>query len=334
MTEATFATADALSAGATVLVSASAPSDPEALSLTVIILTFNEERHIQRCIQNVRDLAERIVVVDSFSTDRTVELAKACGAEVIQRPFKHHADQLQWALEACSIDTEWVLRLDADEFFEPNALAEISSRLPALSPEITGVDFKRKFYFMGRWIRWGGYYPTILTRLWRTGAARVEQRWMDEHVVLTRGRPALFRKGDLIDENLAGVDAWMAKHNRYATRQMVEFINREHSLLEVDRTIEYRLGAQPRLKRFMRNHVFGEAPLYFRTVCYFIYRYFLRMGFLDGRQGLVFHSLHAYCYFLLIDAKIDEARRFIADNGPEAFRENLARAHRIDIATM
>lgn len=327
--------------GHSVMETGELPSRPEAhsglsgrraLSLTVIILTFNEELHIERCICNVRDMAERIIVVDSFSTDRTVELAKICGAQALQRPFKHQADQLQWALDTCGIDTEWVMRLDADEYFEPTALAEIGSRVSTLSADVTGVDFKRKFYFMGRWIRWGGYYPTVLTRLWRTGAARIEQRWMDEHVVLTRGRSIMFCKGDLVDENLAGVDAWMAKHNRYATRQMVDFINREHLFFESDEKIESLLGAQPQLKRWMRNRVFGKAPLYLRSVCYFIYRYFLRMGFIDGRQGLLFHSLHAYCYFLLIDAKIDEARRFIAEHGLEAFRENLALRHRINIA--
>jgi glycosyltransferase involved in cell wall biosynthesis len=301
------------------------------LSLTVIILTFNEELHIERCIRNVRDLAERIVVVDSFSTDRTAELAKVCGAEVIQRPFKHQADQLQWALDACSIDTQWVLRLDADEFFEPNALAEIRNRLSALSSEIGGVDFKRKFYFMGRWIRWGGYYPTILMRLWRTGAARVEQRWMDEHVVLMQGRSVLFRRGDLVDENLAGVDAWMAKHNRYATRQMVDFINREHGLLPIDTAADRLPHAQARLKRLMRNNVFGRAPLYLRSVLYFLYRYIIRLGFLDGKQGFVFHTLHSLCYFLLIDAKIDGARAFIRTHGLAAFRAHLVRDQKISL---
>jgi glycosyltransferase involved in cell wall biosynthesis len=303
-----------------------------ALSITVIVLTFNEEIHIERCLSRIKPLVQRVIVLDSYSTDRTVELAKACGAEVVQRPFRNQAEQFQWALDTCGIDTGWVLRLDADEYLEPAALAEISMRLTALPPDITGVDFKRKFYFMGRWIRWGGYYPIILTRLWRMGAARIEQRWMDEHVVLMRGRSTMFDKGDLVDENLAGVDAWMAKHNRYATRQMVDFINREYYLFDIDESGEG-LGAQSRMKRLLRNRIFGSAPLYLRSICYFIYRYFLRMGFLDGRQGFVFHSLHAYCYFLLIDAKIDEARRFIAENGFETFRAHLARHHRIDLAT-
>jgi glycosyltransferase involved in cell wall biosynthesis len=184
------------------------------LSITAIVLTGNEEVHIERCLARIRTLVRRMIIVDSFSTDGTVALATRLGAEVVQRRFENQAEQFQWALDALAIDTEWVLRLDADEYFEPTALEEIATRLPTLPAEVTGVDFKRKFYFMDKWIKWGGYYPTILTRLWRTGAARIEQRWMDEHAILTRGRATLFERGDLVDENLAGIDAWMTKHNR------------------------------------------------------------------------------------------------------------------------
>ena len=302
------------------------------LSLTAIVLTFNEEIHIERSLANLRGLTQRLIVVDSFSTDRTVELAKAAGAEVFQRPFKHQADQFQWALDSCEVATDWVLRLDADEYFEPAALAEIRARLVTMPADVTGVELKRKFVFMGRWIKWGGYYPMILTRIWRTGAARIEQRWMDEHVVLTRGRAVRLEAGDLVDESLSGVDAWMAKHNRYATRQMVDFINREHPLFAIDEAVETRGGSQVRWKRFLRNRVFGTAPLYFRSIGYFLYRYVFRLGFLDGRQGLVFHTLHALCYFLLIDAKIEEARTFIRTHGLEAFRRHLARNQKIEIA--
>lgn len=308
-----------------------APAKTVAPSITVITLTFNEEIHIERCLSRIKPIAQRLLVVDSYSTDATVSLARNCGAEVVQRPFKNQAEQFQWALVTCGIATEWVLRLDADEYFEPDAVEEIRARLGALPPEITGVEFKRKFYFMGRWIRWGGYYPTVLTRLWRVGSGRIEQRWMDEHIVLTRGRATRFDRGDLVDKNLAGIDAWMTKHNRYATRQMVDFINREYGLFAIDNDHDG-LSAQSRRKRLLRDRIFGTAPLYLRSVGYFLYRYVLRLGFLDGREGFVFHSLHAYCYFLLIDAKIDEARRFIAEHGLSAFRGHLARQHGIDLA--
>ncbi len=303
----------------------------QPLSLTVIIMTFNEEIHIERCIQRLSRLARRIIVVDSFSADRTASIAKGLGAEVIQRPFKSHSDQFQWALDCCAITTDWVLRMDADEYLEPEALEEIEARLPSMPPEITGIILKRKFIFMGRWIRSGGYYPTLLLRLWRLGAARIEQRWMDEHAVLTRGKAITFANGDIVDENLSGIDAWMAKHNRYATLQMLDFVNREYPMFTIDRDLEEHGHGKSRWRRFLRNQVYARTPLYFRSIAYFLYRYFMRLGFLDGRQGLVFHALQGLCYMLLTDAKIHEARNFIAIRGTVAFRQHLLRRHGIDV---
>ena len=141
----------------------------------MIILTFNEEIHIEQSSQASRRSQERIIIVDSFSTGRrTIEIARRMGAEIYGRAFKHQAEQFQWALDNCNLWHAVDLQLDADEYLEAPLVEEILARLPA--PEtITGVDFKRKFYFMGSWIRWGGYYPIILTRLWRTGLASIEQ---------------------------------------------------------------------------------------------------------------------------------------------------------------
>jgi glycosyltransferase involved in cell wall biosynthesis len=271
----------------------------------------------------------RILVVDSGSTDRTVEIARKLGADVLFHEFKHQADQLQWALEHCDIRSEWVLRLDADEYLEDALVGEIEACLAGLPVEVTGLAFKRKVIFRNRWIRFGSYYCTILTRMWRLGAGAYEQRWMDEKLVLRHGHCEVLKKGDLVDENLKDIDWWTEKHNRYATRQMVDFINREYHLFPMDEKIDPNAPVQARWIRFLRNHVFACAPLYLRSVLYFSYRYFIRLGFLDGREGFVFHSLHGFWYFMLIDAKIEEARRFIRQNGADAFREHLARHHKI-----
>ncbi len=304
---------------------------PGKLSITAIILTFDEEIHIERCLTRIAPLVERIVVVDSFSTDRTVEIARAMGVEVAQRAFKHQADQFQWAQDNCDIRTDWVLRLDADEYLEDGLLAELGRRLPGLSLDVTGINFKLTVIFKGRWIRFGGCYATILTRMWRTGAGVYEQRWMDEKVALKRGRSELLGGGDLVDESLKDIGWWTDKHNRYATRQMVDFINREHHLFPIDGRVERNAHAQARWKRFLRNRVFARAPLYLRSVLYFFYRDVLRLGFLDGRQGFVWHFLQGFWFFVLIDAKIDEARGYIREHGVDAFREHLHRHHGITL---
>lgn len=300
------------------------------LSITAIILTFDEELHIERCLENVLEIAERVVVVDSYSHDRTVEIARRLGAEVLQRPFKHQADQFQWALDTLDITSQWVLRLDADEYLELALLAEMQRRLPALPADVAGVRLKRKLIFRNQWIRRGGYYPTVLLRLWRTGTAEVQQLWMDEHVMLKSGKTIVF-DGDFCDHNLRDITWWTEKHNRYATRKMADFIAIEHGLVRPGSAGAVRADDGRRAKRFLQDTLFRRSPLYLRSVLYFFYRYILRLGFLDGRRAFVWHALQGFWYFMLIDAKVEEARTFIAANGIEAFRVQLASRQGIEL---
>lgn len=292
------------------------------LPITVVILTFNEAPHIRRCLQRISPLVQRMVVIDSFSTDDTPGIARACGAEVLQRRWINYADQFQWALDHAGIETPWVLRLDADEYLEPALIAEIRARLDTLPPDITGVSFKRKVIFRGRWIRFGGFYPTILLRLWRNGAGRIENRWMDEHLVLDHGRAVTFAH-DFVDENLNDISWWTDKHNSYATRQMIDFVGLEQPLFASDPALENGQGSQARLKRLLKVRVFSRMPLYLRPTLYFLFRYFLLLGFLDGKQGFLFHFLQGWWNWMLVDAKIDEARTFIKANGLDAFKLHL-----------
>jgi len=300
------------------------------LPITVVILAFNEEIHIERCLTRLAPWVERIVVIDSFSRDRTVEIARALGAEVLQHPFRNHSDQFRWGLQAAAPTTPWVMRVDSDEYFEDNVSDLLRSLLPTLPDEVAGVTVKRKFIFRERWIKHGRYYPTLLLRLWRNGAGDVEQRWMDEHIILNRGRAILLEGGDLVDHNLNSLDSWIAKHNRYATLAMVDYLNREHRLFDEDERIGATQGAAKR-NRFLKNSVYARLPLYARALALYLYRYVFRLGFLDGRVGLVFHFMHGFWLFMLIDAKLDEARDFIERDGVEAFKRNLRQVHRIDL---
>jgi glycosyltransferase involved in cell wall biosynthesis len=310
---------------------AASPAGGGVPSITAVILTYNEEIHIERCLSNVAPLVQRIVIVDSFSTDRTVEIARRFGAEVYQRTFRNYSDQFQWALDNCGHNADWVLRLDADEYLEEPLKAEILELLPTLHADVTGVAFKLKVVFKGRWLRHGRYYSTVLTRLWRRGAGQIERRWMDEHVVLSHGRTVRLFGGDLVDENLNDIGWWTDKHNRYATRHMVDFINLEFPLFVADDRIFAAPNAAAWRKRFLKNSVYGKAPMYLRALLFFLYRYVFRLGFLDGRQGFVFHFLHGFWLYVLIDSKIDEACAYIEDHGLEAFREHLSRHHKIEL---
>lgn len=288
------------------------------LPVTALVLAFNEELHIARCLDRLVPFCARVVVIDSFSTDRTAEIALAHGAEVLRHGFATHAEQLRWAMAAAAPRTPWVLRVDCDEYFVDGALAALGRFIAGLPGEVAGVCVRRRLIFRDRWIRHGGYYPLVLLRLWRTGQADVERRFMDEHVTLTAGRAAVFAGGDLVDHSLTDIGGWTDKQNRYATLAMADAIAAEYGLGAPETT-----GGRRRLRRSL----YGAAPLYLRALLLFFYRYVLRLGFLDGRQGFLFHALHGFWLFLLIDAKIEAARAAIAHEGLEAFRRRMRAQH-------
>ena len=271
--------------------------------LTTVVLTYNEELNLPGCLESLQALGCEVFAVDSGSTDRTVEIAETAGAQLVYHPFQSQAQQLNWALENLPLKEQWVLRLDADERLTPELTQELSATLPAADDEVSGFYVKRRVYFMGRWIRHGGYYPTWLLRVWRRGSAKVEDRLMDEHMVLLQGRAA-FLKHDIVEQNQKGLYHWVERHNRYSTR-------------EAQAQLEGSTGAEisPSLfstpearRRWLRHRVYYRLPVLLRSFLYFIYRYFIRLGFLDGRQGLVFHFLQGFWYRFLVDAYILESR--------------------------
>ncbi|QRM56451.1 glycosyltransferase family 2 protein [Sinorhizobium sp. BG8] len=301
------------------------------ISLCVIILTYNEERHIERAIASVASFAEEVVVVDSFSSDRTTEIATELGARVLQHPFANQSRQLRWALEHTAIASEWIMRLDADEVVEPALAAEISARIPCLPPDTVGINLKRKHIFMGRWIRWGGRYPLIFTRIWRRGHGHVEDRWMDEHVTTSGGRTVTFSAA-FADHNLNALTYFIDKHNGYATREAVEILNRRHRLFPQD-NIPWRTAPAPtRAKRFAKVYIHDRLPFPLAASCYFVLRYFLQLGFLDGREGLIYHVLQGYWYRFLVGAKVLECERALASCSTiDEKRQSLAQVTGLDL---
>lgn len=295
--------------------------------VTAVILTFNETLHIARCIERARAVAQRIVVIDSLSTDGTQEIARAHGAEVYERPFTYHADQLRWGLREAKINDGWVLWLGCDEYLQPALVDEIRSRLPTMPEDVSSVEFKLRLVFKGRFIRWGGYYETMLVRLWKVGAAGVENKLMDERITVWSGRTIRMTRGDLVDENLNGIAHWTDKHNGYSTKHMVQFVRREYGITSGNEAEQGRLTDQGARKRYLRDGVYAGTPLYIRAVAYFLYRYVLRLGFLDGKEGFVWHTLQGFWHMLLIDVKIAEARRVIARDGLDAFDRQLRKVH-------
>lgn len=278
------------------------------LDLTVLILTKNEEKNIAKCIRSFQGIARRFVIVDSFSTDRTVEIARSLGADVYEHAFENHAAQMNWGLEHTGIQTEWVMRMDADEELTPELVCEFEEKIPKLPANITGVQLRRRIYFMNRWIRHGGVYPTILLRLFRTGHAVCEQRVMDEHMVLKDGDVICFKK-DFIDKNTKSLEWWIGKHNWYSDREVADYLDKQRQLESEDAIRPKLFGNQAERKRWLKYLLYYRTPLMRRAHWYFIYRYLIRLGFLDGKEGLAFHFLQGYWYRFLVDAKILEQEK-------------------------
>ncbi|MEK7149426.1 MAG: glycosyltransferase family 2 protein [Patescibacteria group bacterium] len=270
------------------------------LPISVIILTYNEELNIENCLKNVAEWSDEIFIVDSYSTDRTLEIAKKYGAKVAQRPFKNQAEQFNWALDNLDIKNEWILRLDADEYLTPELWREIAEVLPKTSDKINGFYLNRRVYFMGKWIKHGGYYPTWILRLFKYGKAHSEQREMDEHIILSEGKAGKL-KNDFIDYNRKNLEFWTDKHNRFSSREVRQILNPD---LAGEAKVK-KLGGPAALRRKLKSW-YLKLPLFLRPFLYFIYRYFFRLGFLDGKEGLIFHFLQAFWYRFLVDAKIYE----------------------------
>lgn len=294
------------------------------MTLTVVILARNEERHLARAIGSVADIADRVFVIDSGSTDSTVDLARAAGAEVLSNPWAGYATQFNWALAHLPAETDWVLRLDADEVVSDALAREISARLDGLAPSVGGISVLRRMTFLGRPIRWGGVFPIRIVRLFRHGRGRCENRWMDEHI-LVEGEIVGF-DGELVDDNLNSLGWWIDKHNAYASREVVDLLNLEYGFLPRDTVADLRGGQQAGIKRWIKERLYARLPAGTRAFVYFLYRFVLRLGVLDGKEGRAFHVLQGFWYRYLVDMKLHEVKTHMRRQGldaPTAIREVL-----------
>ena len=288
------------------------------VDLTVVILTKNEEKNIRKCIESFRGIAKRFVIVDSFSTDGTEAICRQLNRELMQigssldfyqNKWKNYASQLNWGLSQTNITTKWSMRMDADEELMEGLAKEIDEKLDCIKPPFNGVILRRRLIFMGRWIKHGGRYPELLLRIFRTGKAVCEQKMMDEHMSLTEGKTIQF-KNDLIDNNQKDLEWWTSKHNWYSNREVLDYqMQRDHEVNQKDLLEKGESSGQAKMKRVVKNNGYYRLPMFWRAHVYFIYRYYIRFGFLDGTEGRIFHFLQAYWYRFLVDAKLFQCEK-------------------------
>ena len=276
--------------------------------LTVLILTRNEEKNIKKCIHEVKDIAKRIVIVDSGSTDKTVEIAAELGAEILTNEWKNYSSQYNWGISHANIKTKWIFRLDADEFLTQAARNEIEILCKEHEhTDVNGFVVRFTVNFLGKELKHGGIYPFRKLLIYKSDKGVMEERNMDEHIVLKEGR-SIELKNDCIHQDFKDLTAWIDKHNKYSNREVLDYF----ASLENDSLNDYhKLNRKARFKRFVKFGIYYKLPLGMRAFIYYCYRYYFRLGFLDGKEGKIFAFLQAYWYRFLVDAKIYEANKVI-----------------------
>ncbi|QES87993.1 glycosyltransferase family 2 protein [Rhizosphaericola mali] len=278
------------------------------LDISTIILTYNEELHIERCVRNALKFSKNVFIVDSFSTDNTKQIAEHLGAKVIQNKWENnHARQFNYGLKNLPIDTKWVFRLDADEYLSDALIAEMHEKLPKLSIDVTGVVMERKMIFLGRQINKGNVKWNML-RLFQFNKGECEDRWMDEHIVLKEGRSILF-DNCFYDDNQNSLGWWIQKHDNYSIREAIELLNVDIDILpEASSNISGAMSEDAAEKR-KKKEKYNRMPLFWRSFYYFIYRYFFKLGFIEGKEGFLWHFFQGWWYRTLVDAKIFEIKK-------------------------
>jgi len=283
------------------------------MKLTVLVLTFNEELHLARCLQSILPLTNDIVVVDCFSQDQTIAIAKQNGAKVLERAWENnHSTQVNWALTQLPADTEWVMRIDADEYLTPDLIAQIKAVLPTLASDVEGVTCIRKMVFQGKLIEHGGVGANRVMRIFRYGKGQSEARWMDEHIKIS-GR-SVNLSGVLIDDNLRSLSWWIEKHNNYSSREAVDLLNLKYGFSGTNSVASLKSSTSIGTKRWIKENIYAKLPGGLRAWTYYVWRYIFMMGFLDGAKGAQFHFLQALWYRSLVDAKVAEVERYMTNH--------------------
>lgn len=293
------------------------------ISISVVILTYNEKLHIERCIKSAHRISDKVYVVDSHSTDGTQEIARRLGATVVEHDYVNQAQQKQWAIDNLGLDTEWVMSMDADEYLTDKLVDEIMTVLPELSEDVTGVYLPLDVIFQGKNVKHGRLHAPKIMRIWRRGKAYMEQRWMDERMVLTEGSAITF-KGRFVDHNLNSLAWWTQKHNNYSNRELAVEAMRMYGIGSDDEALK---------GRNQKKGMYYRLPAFFRAGVYFSVRYFLLGGFIDGKAGLIWATLQAYWYRFLIDAKMSEMKRALGKNpSQEQVKSYFKEKYNIELA--
>jgi glycosyltransferase involved in cell wall biosynthesis len=268
--------------------------------VAIIILTYNEEANLRSCLESIKDFFDEIFLVDSFSTDKTLEIAREYTDKIYQNPFVDWVQQRNWALENLPFSYDWALFLDADERLTRELCVEISNTVKATDQSFDGYYIRRNFYFLGRWLKHGGYQKDYVLRLIKKDKAHfVATGGFREKIVLTGKMGTL--TNPMLHEDHNQLTIWIQKQDKRATMDAKEMVARQAVISKTELFDKKHLEHYYRI--WLQEKIWPRLPLFIRPFIRFLYNYILRLGFLDGKEGFVYWFLMALWYPLLVDAK-------------------------------
>lgn len=280
-----------------------------------IILTYNEEQHLPRLLESIKDLNAPIFILDSGSTDKTLEIASSYQAEVLFNKFENHPKQWDFALKNFKISTPWIIGLDSDHIVLPELFQILKNfKNENIAADVNGIYFNRKNYFKGRWLKYGGYFPKYLMKMFRSGIGFSDLNENMDHRFVVEGKTEIWKTGYLKEENLKEnkISFWIDKHNRYSDLTAREEVERRKQLR--NQTIKPNFFGSPDQRTAFLKKIWWNIPLFVRPFIYFFHRYFIQLGFLDGKEGLIFHFLQALWFRFVVDVKIYEIEKLEKEN--------------------
>lgn len=288
-----------------------------------IILTLNEEHHLPRLLNSISSLNALTYVLDSGSTDKTLEICNDYNVETKIHPFENHPKQWDIALNSFLITTPWIIGLDADQIVTPELLKLLEHFKNNDYLDTNGIYFNRKNYFKGTWIKHGGYYPKYLLKMFRYNIGYSDLTENMDHRFQVPGKTTIWKDGHLIEENLKenNIRFWIEKHNRYSDLLAEEEVLRKNNLFKP--SIKADLLGTPNQRIAFFKKIWWLMPVYFRPTLYLIYRLIFRLGVLDGKNGIIYHFLQGFWFRLIVDIKIEELSKHQKTNASYRFLVNF-----------
>jgi len=271
-----------------------------------IILTYNEEVHLPRLLASIKGLNAPVFVLDSGSTDKTLQICEEYGAVVAQNAFENHPRQWHAALSSFPVSSKWIIGLDADQIVTPELFTRLKNFRDEDYSDVNGIYFNRKNFFKGKWLRFGGYYPKYLLKMFRTGTGYSDLNENMDHRFVVPGKTIIWKDGHILEENLKEneISFWIAKHNRYSDLVAGEEIERM-KLIRLQ-TVKGKWFGNPDERIAWMKSIWWKLPLGLRPFIYFFYRMFFQLGILDGKTGILFHFLQGFWFRLIVDVKMKE----------------------------